>query len=50
MDETMPTASALAIAGGRVLGGVDSREDAIASHHHEHVDLQGATVVPGFVD
>jgi predicted amidohydrolase YtcJ len=50
MDEGMPRASALAIAGGRVLGGVDSREDAIASHAHERVNLQGATVLPGFVD
>lgn len=50
MDEALPRASALAIAGGRVLGGVDSREDAIASHAHERVDLQGATVVPGLVD
>lgn len=50
MDEGMPRNSALAIAGGRVLGGVDSREDAIASHAHERVNLQGATVLPGFVD
>lgn len=50
MDARMPHASALAIAGGRVIGGVDSREDAIASHAHERVDLQGATVVPGLVD
>lgn len=50
MDETLPFASALAIAGGRILAGVDSREDAIASHAHERIDLQGATVMPGFVD
>jgi predicted amidohydrolase YtcJ len=50
MDATLARASALAIAGGKVLGGVDSREDAIASHAHERIDLQGATVVPGFVD
>lgn len=50
MDQALPTASALAIAGGRILGGVDSREDVIASHAHERIDLQGATVVPGLVD
>lgn len=50
MDEALPRISALAIAGGKVLGGVDSREDAIASHAHERVDLDGMTVVPGFVD
>src|SRR5438105_2376059 len=50
MDAALPRAKALAIAGGRILGGVDSREDAIASHAHERVDLQGKTVVPGFVE
>lgn len=50
MDAALPSSSVLAIAGGKVLGGVDSREDAIASHAHERVDLQGATIVPGFVD
>jgi predicted amidohydrolase YtcJ len=50
MDGRMPHGSALAIAGGKVIGGVDSREDAIASHAHERVDLQGATVIPGLVD
>lgn len=50
MDAALPTAKALAIAGGRILGGVDSREDAIASHAHERVDLRGRTVVPGFVE
>lgn len=50
MDPALPRAKALAIAGGRVLGGVDSREDAIASHAHERVDLRGRTVVPGLVE
>lgn len=50
MDASMPRAAAIALAGGKVIGGVDSREDAIASHAHERIDLQGATVVPGFVD
>ncbi len=50
MDDALPRAKVLAIAGGKVLGGVDSREDAIASHKHERVDLRGLTVVPGFVE
>jgi predicted amidohydrolase YtcJ len=50
MDDALPRAKVLAIAGGKVLGGVDSREDAIASHAHERVDLRGLTVVPGFVE
>jgi predicted amidohydrolase YtcJ len=50
MDAALPRAKAIAIAGGRVLGGVDSREDAIASHAHERIDLKGLTVVPGFVE
>jgi predicted amidohydrolase YtcJ len=50
MDAALPRAKALAIAGGKILGGVDSREDAIASHAHERIDLRGKTVVPGFVE
>lgn len=50
LDDTLPRTATIAIAGGRVIGGVDSREDVIANHAHEHVDLQGATVVPGLVD
>ncbi len=50
MDDALPRSRVLAIAGGKVLGGVDSREDAIASHAHERIDLQGLTVVPGFVE
>lgn len=50
MDPALPRAKALAIAGGRILGGVDSREDAIASHAHERIDLRGRTVLPGFVE
>jgi len=50
MDAALPHTKVLAIAGGKVLGGVDSREDAIASHAHERVDLRGATIVPGFVE
>ncbi|MEO6867323.1 MAG: amidohydrolase family protein [Gaiellales bacterium] len=50
MDAALPHSKTLAIAGGKILGGVDSREDAIASHAHERVDLKGKTVVPGFVE
>ncbi|MCW2920898.1 MAG: hypothetical protein JWL76_772 [Thermoleophilia bacterium] len=50
MDAALPRAKAIAIAGGKVLGGVDSREDAIASHAHERIDLKGLTIVPGFVE
>lgn len=50
MDAALPRAKALAIAGGKILGGVDSREDVIASHAHERIDLRGMTVVPGFVE
>ena len=50
MDAALPHARALVTAGGKVLGGVDSREDAIASHAHERIDLKGMTVVPGFVE
>ena len=50
MDAALPRAKAIAIAGGKILGGVDSREDAIASHAHERIDLKGLTIVPGFVE
>lgn len=50
LHPVLSESAALAIAGGRVLGGVDSREDAIASHAHERIDLDGLFVVPGFVD
>ncbi|MCW2974238.1 MAG: hypothetical protein JWN72_2511, partial [Thermoleophilia bacterium] len=39
MDAALPRSKVLAIAGGKVLGGVDSREDAIASHKHERIDV-----------
>ncbi len=50
MDAALPRSKVLAIAGGKVLGGVDSREDAIASHMHERIDLRGLTVIPGLVE
>ena len=50
MDAALPRSKVLAIAGGKVLGGVDSREDAIASHMYERIDLKGLTVIPGLVE
>jgi predicted amidohydrolase YtcJ len=48
LDESLPVARALAIAGDRVAGGVGTHETALASP--EVVDLGGRTVVPGFTD
>src|SRR5262249_16249031 len=48
LDPTLPTARALAIAGGRSAGGAGTPEPALASP--EVVNLGGRCVVPGFVD
>jgi predicted amidohydrolase YtcJ len=48
MDPALPTARALAIAGGRVAGGVGTHETALPTP--EVVDLGGRCVVPGFTD
>ncbi|HEU5066115.1 MAG TPA: amidohydrolase [Gaiellaceae bacterium] len=48
MASTMPVASALAIAGNRVAGGVGTHETALASP--DRVDLGGRCVLPGFTD
>src|SRR5689334_9584775 len=48
LDPSLPVARALAIAGGRIAGGVGVHETALASP--ETVDLGGRTVVPGFSD
>jgi predicted amidohydrolase YtcJ len=48
MDAALPTARALAIAGGRIAGGVGVHETALASP--EVVDLGRRCVVPGFND
>jgi predicted amidohydrolase YtcJ len=48
MDEALPTARALAIAGGRIAGGVGTHETALPSP--EVVDLGGRCVLPGFTD
>jgi hypothetical protein len=48
MDATLPLASALAIAGDRVVGGVGTHEIALAPP--DRVDLRGRCVVPGFSD
>ncbi len=48
LDPSVPTQRALAIAGGRVAGGVGVHETALASP--EVVDLGGRVVVPGLTD
>jgi predicted amidohydrolase YtcJ len=48
MDESLPTARALAIAGDRLVGGVGVHETALASP--EVVDLGGRCVLPAFTD
>ena len=48
MDQALPTARALAIAGGIVAGGVGTHESALPGP--ERVDLGGRCVVPGFSD
>src|SRR6266542_4260382 len=48
MDASLPAARALAIAGGRIAGGVGVHETALASP--EAVDLGGRCVLPGFND
>jgi predicted amidohydrolase YtcJ len=48
LDPSLPTASALAIAGDRVAGGVGTQETALPGP--ERVDLGGRCVLPGFND
>jgi predicted amidohydrolase YtcJ len=48
LDPSLPLASALAVAGDRIAGGVGVHETALASP--ETVDLGGRCVVPGFTD
>ena len=48
MDESLPVARALAIAGGRIAGGVGTHETALPSP--DVVDLGGRCVLPGFTD
>jgi predicted amidohydrolase YtcJ len=48
LDRSLPTTSALAIAGDRIVGGVGTHETALPSP--ERVDLGGRCVVPGFND
>jgi len=51
MDESSPTASALAVSGGRILA-VGSRDElmGLKGPHTEVLDLKGLTVLPGFID
>ena len=48
LEPSLPTASALAIAGDRIAGGVGTHENALPSP--DRVDLGGRCVVPGFSD
>jgi predicted amidohydrolase YtcJ len=48
LEPSLPTASALAIAGDRIAGGVGTHEVALPSP--ERVDLGGRCLVPGFSD
>ncbi len=48
MDESLPVARALAIAGARIAGGVGTHETALPTP--EVVDLGGRCVAPGFTD
>jgi predicted amidohydrolase YtcJ len=48
LDPSLPTSSALAIAGDRIAGGVGTHETALPGP--ERVDLGGRCVVPGFND
>ena len=48
MDEALPTARALAIAGDRIAGGVGTHEREVASP--ERIDLGGRCALPGFTD
>ena len=48
LETALPTASALAIAGDRIAGGIGTHEDALPSP--DRVDLGGRCVVPGFSD
>jgi predicted amidohydrolase YtcJ len=48
LDPSLPTTSALAIAGDRIAGGVGTHESALPSP--ERVDLGGRCVLPGFSD
>src|SRR5580704_14251353 len=51
MDPARPRASAVAVAGGRIVGvGDDTAELAGAAGARDVLDLRGATLVPGFHD
>ena len=48
LDPSLPTSRALAIAGGRIAGGVGAHETSLPSP--DTVDLDGRCVLPGFTD
>jgi predicted amidohydrolase YtcJ len=47
MDPDRPTASAVAVAGGRIVGTYDGKPDVTAT---DVIDLRGLTLIPGFHD
>ena len=47
MDRDRPTASAVAVAGGRIVGLYDGKPDVTAK---DTIDLRGLTLIPGFND
>src|SRR3984957_804185 len=47
MDQEQPTASAVAVAGGRIVGVYDGKPDVTAKNV---IDLRGLTLIPGFHD
>src|SRR5262245_46412584 len=51
MDRSRPTGQAVAITGDRIVGvGTDAEMRALAAKSTRMVDLQGKTVLPGFID
>ena len=50
MDDARPTASAMAIKGGRIMAVGDEAVKGLAGAATRMVDLKGACVVPGFID
>ena len=50
MDDALPTATAMAIKGGRIMAVGDDAVKGLAGTGTRMIDLKGACVVPGFID
>ncbi len=51
VDEALPTAEAVAVAGGRIVAvGTEAEVMALATNATRIVDLAGAALLPGFID